>query len=181
MEIEFDADKFKELVLYVANKSVGDPAFGATKLNKILFFCDLRAYGQLGKPITGATYLRLERGPAPRELLPVQEELQREGDAILVERKHFNYLQKRLLPLREPDLSCFSAQEVALVDDIVETLCYHSAVQVSVLSHVQALGWQIAEDLEVIPYEAVFLSAEQPTPTDIKRGRELASQHDWLV
>ena len=33
-------DKFRELILYIAQESEGDPNFGATKLNKILFFCD---------------------------------------------------------------------------------------------------------------------------------------------
>lgn len=181
MEIEFDADKFKELLLYVANKSIDDPAFGATKLNKILFFSDFLAYGQFGKPITGAMYQRLEHGPAPRELLPVQEELQRAGDAILVERKHFNYPQKRLFPLREADLSSFSAKEVGLVDHVIDLLRRYGASEVSVLSHVVSLGWRVAEDREEIPYEAVFLSSEPPTPTDIRRGQELARQHGWLV
>ncbi len=32
-----DIDKFKELILYICEKSATDPNFGTTKLNKILF------------------------------------------------------------------------------------------------------------------------------------------------
>jgi len=180
MAMQFDASKFKELVLYVAEKSADDPSFGATKLNKTLFFSDFYAYGELGKPMTGATYQKLDRGPAPRELPSIQQQLQEEGAAAVFERSHFNYLQKRLLPLRPADLSQFSPQEVALVDEVIEALKYHTALEVSRVSHAKVLGWQLAGEREEIPYQSVFLSSEPPTPTDIKRGRELAKEHGWL-
>ena len=172
----FDREKFRELMLYVAEKLLDDPAFGATKLNKILFFADFRAYGEFGKPITGASYQRLDRGPAPVQLLPIQSELVEEGAAVLVEREYFNYPQKRLFPRRAPNLSCFSAAEIALVDEIIEALRHHNATEVSFLSHINVLGWQVAADREEIPYQAVFLSAESLTPGDIRRGQELARQ-----
>jgi len=36
----------------------------------------------------------------------------------VVDRMYFNRAQKRLIPLRDPDLSLFSAEEIALVDEI---------------------------------------------------------------
>lgn len=179
--MEFDADKFRELLLYVAKRSVNDSTFGATKLNKILFFSDFLAYGQLGRSITGAAYQRLEHGPAPRELLPIQEELVNKGEAMVVPSRYFNRVQKRLWAVRDPDISGFSPEEISLVDDVIETLRCHDASDVSLLSHVVAVGWQLAGDREEIPYEAVFLSGEPPTPTDVKRGQELAQKHGWLA
>ena len=41
-----------ELILYVAEKCQDDPKFGATKLNKILWWADFLAYAQHGTPIT---------------------------------------------------------------------------------------------------------------------------------
>jgi hypothetical protein len=177
----FDADKLRELMVYVAERSMEDPSFGATKLNKILFFSDFYAYGKYGKPITGATYQRLERGPAPRQLMPIQNELEHRGDAIVVEREHFNLRQKRLIPLRQANLAIFSAEEISLVDEVIEALRLKSAAGVSALSHEVTVGWQIAGDREEIPYEAVFLSNEEPTPTDVRRALELARQHGWLA
>jgi hypothetical protein len=175
----FRPDKFKELILYVASRLEDDPSFGATKLNKVLFFSDFLFYRNTGHAITGATYQRLDRGPAPVQLLPVQAELQQEGSAVLVERKHFNYPQRRLLALRDADLSLFTAEEVSLVDEVIELLRHRTAAEVSTFSHVEVLGWQIAGDREEIPYRAALLAAEPLTPADIRRGQELARQHGW--
>ena len=65
-----DDDRFKELVLYVCEKCVADPRFGATKLNKILYFADFLAYAESGEPITGMEYRENLNGPARRRLLP---------------------------------------------------------------------------------------------------------------
>ena len=78
-----DDDKLKELMLYVVEKSETDPTFGAIKLNKILFFSDFLMYWKTGKSITGQEYMKLERGPAPRRLLPVQKELLDTCEAVL--------------------------------------------------------------------------------------------------
>src|SRR5437660_6974881 len=51
--------RYKELVLYICQKCATDQKFGATKLNKILYFSDFLAYAELGEPITGFEYQRL--------------------------------------------------------------------------------------------------------------------------
>ena len=53
-QIVFNAEKFRELLVYVSKKCEDDPTFGAVKLNKILYYADFAAYRQGGKPITGA-------------------------------------------------------------------------------------------------------------------------------
>lgn len=178
-EFEFSETKFRELMLYLAARSIEDPGFGATKLNKLLFYVDFLAYGLHGKPITGATYRRLSRGPAPRQLLKIQESLVHNKEAVVVERAHFNRKQRRLFPLREPDLTPFSATEISLVDEVIETFRHEDATHISQLSH-QEMAWRLARDNEDIPYELVFISAQPPTPNDIERGRELASRHGWI-
>jgi len=177
-EFRCDIDKLKELMLYVAEKSLEDPRFGATKLNKILFYSDFMAYGLHGEPITGATYQKLDRGPAPRQLLPVQEELITDGHARIDQRSYFNLVQKRLVPLRSADISGFSPEQIALVDRVIDVLKGHGGLQVSELSHAEA-GWQIAEDRGDIPYESVFLSTEPLASSEIRRIQETAQQHGW--
>jgi hypothetical protein len=180
-ETKFQAEKFKELVLYVAGKSIEDSRFGATKLNKILFFSDFIAYAQYGEPITGARYQRLPRGPAPRELLPMQAEMEEASEAVIVSQKRFNFIQKRLFALRDPDLSSFSAQEIALVDGVIDGLRGFDATNISALSHLVAVGWQLADEGDDIPYESVFISNQPPTPADVRRGQELAKENGWLA
>ena len=46
-----DDRKLAEMILLIAKRSEGDPAFGAVKLDKLLFHCDFSAYLTYGTPI----------------------------------------------------------------------------------------------------------------------------------
>ena len=50
---QFSRSRFRELILYCALKSETHRFFGATKLNKCLFYADFLAYRALGSSITG--------------------------------------------------------------------------------------------------------------------------------
>jgi len=113
MAEQFNRGKFEELVLYFAENSADDPLFGATKLNKLLFFADFLAFAELGHSITGASYQALPNGPAPKELLRVERELLAEGSLKIDERSHFRYKQKRPVALRAPNLDVFEEEERA--------------------------------------------------------------------
>ncbi len=176
----FDPAKFKELMLYAAEKSAEDPAFGATKLNKILFFSDFLSFGLAGYSITGASYQRLKNGPAPIQLPAMAREIEQSEDGYFVVRRYFNLKQKRLIPKRPANRQRFSVEELDLINDVIKNLEPSNATEVSNLSHLRSRAWQIAEEGETIPYTAVFLSTRKATPSDIQRGRELAKQHGWL-
>src|SRR5688572_20552652 len=82
--VDFQRDKFIELILYFSRRGLEEGlVIGSTKLNKLLFFSDFRAYAKLGQAITGARYQKLGWGPAPRALLPVRGELIENDDARL--------------------------------------------------------------------------------------------------
>jgi len=55
--------KMAELILYVSDRCQLDPAYGSTKLNKILFYADFLYYAKHGTSITGQEYMRLDKGP----------------------------------------------------------------------------------------------------------------------
>ncbi len=168
--VTFDREKFRELVLYVARESEDDVHFGATKLNKILYFSDFKAFAITGNAITGADYQRLERGPAPRQILPMLREMEREGEIERSERRYFNLLQKRVVPLRDPDLRSFSAGELTIIDQVIKELLLLNASQVSALSHLET-GWQVARPGETIPYHSAYISDRRPTQRELaKRG-----------
>jgi hypothetical protein len=154
----FNRDKFKELVLYVSGKCESDPSFGATKLAKILYYCDFIAYVELGKPITGAKYQRLAHGPVPNSLLPVRKEMEEEKELFLRETSRYGYRQVRPIALRRADLKEFTGEEIALVDAVIDALWELDAREVSELSH-KDLGWQLAKEGEHIPYETAFIES----------------------
>lgn len=171
-----DDKKMKELVLYLASKSEKDPRFSSTKLNKLLFYCDFAAYRSLGKPITGHNYQKLPFGPAPKAMLPILEQMKKDGECVEVEREHFGHRQRRVVAMRPPKVSVFSADELYLADRIVEDLWESSASEVSDLSH-DFIGWKAAALNEVIPYETVFVG-DPATPVseeEIEFCRQLAA------
>jgi hypothetical protein len=177
--MEFDRDKFRELVVYVSERLAEDPSFGDTKLNKVLYFVDFLGYSHLGHAVTGARYQKERHGPLARPLLPVRQELEQEG-AVHVEMRPAGTRTRRVTtPLRGADMSHFSMEEVELIDSIIDQLRGHSAVAVSRISHQNSPGWQLAEIGEDIPY-ATALIARDPAPPEIRRrGQELAERFGW--
>ena len=154
----FNKDKFRNLILYIAEQSRDDVKFGATKLNKILYFADFESYGLWGRAITGSTYVRLDRGPVPKEILPVLREMEDSGLIRRTERTYFHHTQKVVEPLEPATLAVFEARELDLVDKVMAELRQFNADEVSALSHLDD-GWRLAEDREVIPYSSVYISS----------------------
>ena len=149
--------KLKELILYIANKLVEHPKFGATKLNKILFYSDFIAYAKLGKPITGEKYFKLDNGPVPKSLVQVREELETSNDIVYYVKETLRGAQKRIAPKRSADLSKFTPEEISIIDYVIELLRDKDAEEVRDISH-YFMGWRIVKDREDIPYETVFIS-----------------------
>lgn len=176
----FSAKKLQELVLYIAQQCEGDPNFGKTKLNKVLFFADFLAYGIFGRALTGATYQRRDFGPVPKEITAARRALIDQGAAEVEYQRRFNYPQERLVAKRPPNMSLFTAPEKQLVDDVIHELWHHSAIAVSDLSHREA-GWRFAKDREEIPYNTVFLSSRRASPVDAVHGQYYEQNRDALA
>ena len=173
--------KLKELILYLSEKCERDPHYGGVKLNKLLFFCDFYAYARLGRPITGAEYMRHKFGPIPRRLLPARQELLAEGALAIQETKlSRGATRKRPVSLRSANLSDFSGEEIALIHWTIDQLRGVNATRSSDHTHKFAL-WRAAEDGETIPYETMFVSEAPLTDAEIVRGRELSAEHGWLL
>lgn len=170
------AEKFKELILYIAQESEFDPNFGATKLNKILFFCDFLAFRAHGQSISGQRYFKLPYGPAPRALKPAIGELVAEDACIEIEKNRFGRPQKRVIARREANVEAFTPTEIALISSVIRALWDNSAQEVSDLSH-HFIGWQAADPYEDIPYETIFLGDPTDfvlTEEEIAYGQQLA-------
>ncbi len=154
--VEFNREKFKNLVLYVCGKC--EPKeLGSTKLNKVLLYSDVFSYIYLAKPITGEAYVKRQFGPVPKHILPIMVEMEYERKIVTKDAKLFGYGKKEYITLQEPDLSSFTADEISMVDDLIEVICReHTAKSISDVSHDRI--WELAEIGEEIPYEAFLAS-----------------------
>jgi Protein of unknown function (DUF4065) len=174
--VEADEEKLAELILYVADKLLGDATGGATKINKILFFAEFSHIRARGVPITGVSYQKLENGPAPRRLVPIRDKLIERGDASLRVDDYFGRPLHRLVPLRPPNMSIFSLDELRIVDQVVGALWGKTAHEVSEMSH-DEMGWKMVEVGEDIPLPTAFLAKKVVLTESIRRhAEELAAK-----
>ena len=177
-ESGFDPKKFNELIVYIARRLEPEAALGRVKLAKLLMWSDFGAFARFGESITGATYEKWEHGHLPKELLLAERDLLARGE---IASETVDYYGKRLEHItaeRDPDLSGFSEDELAVIEGAIRRFGHESAAYLSELSH-HEVGWRLAEMHEVIPYTTVFLGAGGVEEADIRRGEELASLHGW--
>lgn len=172
--------RLTELILYISKKMSNDEFFGQIKLNKVLFFSDFTAFGRLGHTITGAEYQHLDEGPAARAMLPIQTRMQAANILVIEPRSIYAYSQNRPVSLRDPDLSDFSGEDIAIVDVWIDRLRPLTGTQTSKLSH-DTFGWRTTTNRQTIDPKSVFISWRTPTAADIERGQELAEKHGLLV
>ena len=147
--------KFKDVLLYVLEKTAGKPNIGMTALYKLLYFVDFDYYEKYDQQLMGLTYIKNHYGPTPREFVKVVEDMKKDGDLEEVKSAYFAYEQKKFLPRRSADLSRMSAQEVAMIDSVLSRYGNLSAKQLSDISH-EDMPWIAAGEGENIEYEHVF-------------------------
>lgn len=175
---KFDSQKFNELIVYIARRLGPEAALGRVKLAKLLMASDFGAYERFGRPITGATYEKWEQGHLPRELTLADRDLEAQGAVSVVDEDYFGKTLRRVTAHRDPDMSGFSEDELAVVEIALQRFGHETATRLSELSH-RELGWRLAEWKEAIPYRTVFLGAGGVSESDLRRGEELASLHGW--
>jgi Protein of unknown function (DUF4065) len=170
--VEFDKQKFKHLVHYIIWKVGKDDWFGATKLNKVLWFVDARAYVLTGKPITGETYTRGEFGPVPQHIMPIRGELEREGAIKVTQEGELT----RLIPTRPAQPNWFSETELQSIDWWATHISRnHTAASISEETHDYA--WQVAKMGEILPLYAYRVArVQEPTAEDVERLKARAKE-----
>jgi hypothetical protein len=168
--------KLRELILYIADRCFDDRYFGAIKLNKILYYADFEAFRRHGKPITGVKYQRLDEGPAPKRLVPIRNEMIEKEELFVKPIETIKGTRHKLIALRKPDLDIFTANEIAIVDQVIHTLWNKTAKQVSKSTH--GITWHVYKNHDLIPYESVHID-DRVTDADITRAHELIEKYGW--
>ncbi len=166
MSSAFNSQRFDALILLLCERCDLGPAWGRTKLAKMLYYIDFRAYRDLGRSMTGATYRRLPQGPVPKELFDAIRRLQKGGALVEIERQAGEFVEIRPIGTKHPDISLFSAEEMVIIEAVVHQLADLSGREVSDLSHVEP-GWALALPGEDIPYVTALGSVQPPSRSDV--------------
>lgn len=168
--------KLAELILYISQKCADDPSFGSVKLNKILCYSDFIFYAYHQRGITNVPYQKLPNGPAPRKLVPVRNRLIKLRALGMQEVfLKSGRVQRRPVNLRPPQLDVFTAEEIAVVDRVIDTHKRMRADEASRVSH-DLVGWAIVEEKETIPYRTIYFANPPLSQDEEFRARELAAK-----
>ena len=167
--------RLQELILYIADRLQGDDTFGKVKLAKILYFVDVTAYRMRKKPVTGSAYIRLPHGPVPQHFFEIIDEMVSSQYIVIIEQPYFGHNQKRVISLKNADVSQFSGQDIQIVEGIIRQFEGRNATDLSQLSH--GIAWKITKPNEKIPYEASLLSDEPLTQPEIDHAMKLAREY----
>ena len=153
-------NKFVNAIHYVCDKAADDPSvLGAVKLNKVLWYSDVLRYMVTGASITGEEYVKRQHGPVPRHVYKAIDELISLGRIVRGKVDHFGFMKTEFHSLVEPDISQFTPEEIAQIDEAFEHVCLkHTATSISEETH--GVIWELASMGEVIPYSTVFASVE---------------------
>ena len=68
-------DKFKEILIYILNRVGSKPSIGETVIYKLLYFIDFDFYEKYEEQLIGATYIKNNYGPTPKEFIKIITEL----------------------------------------------------------------------------------------------------------
>lgn len=147
--------KFKQVFLYILEKTAGKPNIGMTALYKLLYFIDFDYYEKYDEQLMGLTYIKNHYGPTPREFVKVVEEMKESGDLEEVKSSYFAYEQRKFLPRTSADLASLSGQEKEMIDSVLARYGDKSASELTRLSHEDS-PYVAAEDGKNLKYEHVF-------------------------
>lgn len=174
----FGPDKLEELVLHISAMSEKDSHFASTKLNKLVWAADFKAFCQTGRTITGAPYQKEKYGPVPRAMPIVLRRLKKEGRLDLKAVKMGDKMGVR--PVAKPgariDSSAFSQQDLRVVDKVIAENFGKTGTAMSIDTH-KRLAHKVAENGETIPFAAWLVSARQPTEHQKRHGQALAAKY----
>lgn len=171
--MEDSEGKLREMVLYAAKGLRDVPDWSLTRLFRVLFHSDFRAYRLLGHSLSGRVYRKEDQAPAPEGILSVLSQMEREGLCAWSGGERC----RRLLALREPDLMIFSPEESDLLKVVLEVHRNLGIDEVGEFSD-GFYGWEAAFSGEEIPYGTASVGRPRPlTPQEVEWAQEAIQEY----
>lgn len=150
-----NADKFKNVLLYILENCAGKPNIGETVLNKLLYFCDFNYYELYEEHLTGAKYKKLPFGPVPQKMESIINELILKNQLKRIKTEYHGFIQIRNIPLVKADLTQLTAAEKTTIDHVLQQMSDWNANMISNYSH-KDMPWLATADGDIISYNLAF-------------------------
>ena len=156
----FPADdaRLRALILHLSERCADWGDFDTVMLDRLLFQADFLHFRLHGFPVTGQTYRRGIRSPAPQAMRRILHEMIRSGDLEIKELSRGDGLHVRRVPvaLREPELRGFDGQEIAVVERVL--WFYRTAWAAGSGPDLVDVPWELAGPREEVPYHLALVS-----------------------
>ena len=163
----------RNLILYIALRSEGDPLFSTLKLNKLLYYIDFFSHLQFGKSITNERYKRLDEGPVPEGMASVFAAMEHSKE-IAVRRDGDPFTSCKVFALVYAKVSLFSAEEVDLANRIIDEFRGKTGTEPVGRSY-RFGAWTQAFTGEIIPYSTAVISLRDPFLPELRMKETLKS------
>lgn len=142
--------RLKNLFLYVLGK-IGETY--QTKMNKVLFYIDFLSYRERGMAISGLAYNAIEFGPVPQRWDRVYSAFDEVEERLrLVQNQECVSLEAAC----EADMSGFTEQEVAIIDEVCAKVKNMTSRAISKMSHEEPAWKKHVGNSETIPFSEAF-------------------------
>ena len=125
-KMQFNREKYIDLLMYVLAKSYNKPHFGKTVLCTILYFIDFNYYEKYGEFITQETYIKSKKGIKPKHFKEISEELISKKQLFLRKEPYYHRTIHRYYPIIIPTVK-FSQKEYEIIDLTINKLINNNA------------------------------------------------------
>lgn len=125
--------KYKNMILYLAEKIGARPNVGETVFYKLIYFTETLALYRNKKSITNESFFKMQYGPVPSSFGTITQEMVNNNELDKVTGKYFTYMQTKYLPRVES--MGLSDEEKRLINEVIVTLGDKTATELSDLSH----------------------------------------------
>jgi hypothetical protein len=166
------SEKLKEAVHFVCRTMATRPdLLGAVKLQKILWYFDVRAYVATGQTATGAVFVKGLHGPYTPEVDDAISQLVSEGRFFADTDTFFDNEKARLIGKGETRKSLFTDRELRWLAETTKEICEdHSAT--SIRERLHGPVWRMARFGEVIPFEATAVTLVRPSTEALELAKK---------
>lgn len=127
---EFNLERFEAATLYLCEG--GEPK---TKLNKLLYYVDMKCYKDNASPLTGSRYIHLDHGPVPNNYELLLGVMVSKGKLTTKEMTAGEIVYDEYLPLEKPNMKLFTATEQKILKAVRSHFEKFSATRIREYSH----------------------------------------------
>ena len=124
--MQFNREKYIDIIMYILAKSYNKPHFGKTVLCTILYFIDFNYYKRYGESLTRESYIKSKKGIKPKHFKEISDELISKKQLFLRKEPYYHRTIHRYYLIIIPTIK-FNKKEHEIIDLTISKLVDNNA------------------------------------------------------